>query len=120
MLKMFVTRAAKAAWDMAGTVPDETYDEDDVGEVIADDEIVEVQLTPQELGIELPYYPGEGTQCGSACRCSWEIDVRYSREHGGTGIFATWLTADDGDVCPDCQERAKIWQGEFICLKPEE
>src|SRR4051812_26621024 len=65
MLKMFVTRAAKAAWDSAGTVPQTTYDEQDVGEVVEDEEIVEVRVTPDDLGIELPYYPGQGSACGA-------------------------------------------------------
>jgi hypothetical protein len=120
MLKMFVTRAAKAAWESAGTVPETTYDLENVGEVVADEEIVEVRITPQDLGIELPYYPGEGTQCGAECRCSWEIDVHDSPQHGGMGIFATWLTTEDGEPCPDCQERAQAWQNEFICLKADE
>lgn len=119
MLKMFVTRAAKAAWESAGTVPETTYDQVDVGDVVENEEIVEVRITPEDLGIDLPYYPGQGTACGAECRCSWEIDVRESPKHGGMAIFATWLTADDGDVCADCQERARVWQDEFICLKPD-
>ena len=120
MLKMFVSKAVKAAWENAGTAAptdqaaeDAHYDHPTNFETEATEEVA---ISPSDLGIDLPYYPGQGTSCGSSCRCSWEIDIRYSVEHGGNAIFATWRTKGD-DACPDCQERAAIWNDEFICLQ---
>jgi hypothetical protein len=74
-------------------------------------------LTVADLGIQLPYEPGEGTECGADCRCTWKVDVRWSPEHNSNASFVTWVTAGDKDVCPDCAARAQEWQDVFI--RPE-
>lgn len=44
----------------------------------------------------LPFYPGEGTECLTNCRCSWQDD--------GDGSFTWVLSAKES--CATCQERA--------------
>ena len=108
MLKMFVTKAVKAAWDNASSAPaEETTTTESSHQVVEEEELVEVAVTAESLGIELPYYPGEGTACGSDCRCSWQIEVRWSSKHGANATFATWVTSDDSDVCLDCEQRLR-------------
>ncbi|HRA47849.1 MAG TPA: hypothetical protein PK819_07265 [Thermomicrobiales bacterium] len=121
MLKMFVTKAVKAAWENAGSIaPVENPPPGEVIDAWETEATEQVAISPADLGIELPYYPGQGTACGSACRCSWEIDVRWSDRHGATAIFATWKTAGDGTACAECLARAQQWNDEFICLYVEQ
>lgn len=60
------------------------------------------------VGVDLPYYPGDGGTsndgeqcvCLGNCRCAWQIT------HGGDGpATAAWITAADGKVCPGCEAR---------------
>lgn len=44
----------------------------------------------------LPFYPGEGTECLTNCRCSWQDD--------GDGSY-TWVL-DAKESCATCVERA--------------
>ncbi len=44
----------------------------------------------------LPFYPGEGTECLTNCRCSWQDD--------GDGSF-TWVL-DAKESCATCLDRA--------------
>lgn len=44
----------------------------------------------------LPFYPGEGTECLTNCRCHWDDN--------GDGTYSWILTAKES--CPTCEERA--------------
>ncbi len=52
---------------------------------------------------QLPAYPGDGqTQCGSNCKCHWDI-----RETEMT--FDAYWTLGVAEHCPDCLENASRW-----------
>ena len=119
MFKMFVSKAVKAAWENLDSAPAAQSSTEPVHIqhiTQADEELV--PITPHALGIDLPYYPGQGTACGSACRCRWQIDMQWSNKHAGNAVYATWQTSGDGTVCTDCQDRSRAWQHEFICVLP--
>lgn len=51
-------------------------------------------------GIDLPVYPADlETSCGLYCRCYWSI------EEFDDHWEATWVTAGDDRVCPECEGR---------------
>jgi hypothetical protein len=52
--------------------------------------------------IRLPGHPGEGVQCLSNCRCSWQISTR------GKLTIASWKVSP-GDSCDDCVDRGRRW-----------
>jgi hypothetical protein len=53
-------------------------------------------------GIALPGHPCEGVQCGSNCRCVWQINRR------GNTTVASWKVSP-GDSCADCVDRGQRW-----------
>ena len=118
MFKGLMVKAAKSVWE--NTAPTAEPVEATAParlESAAETLSPEPELTLADLGIELPYEPGEGTSCGDDCRCRWQIAVRWSPEHNSNASFVTWLTAGDKDVCPDCARRGQEWQDVFI--RPE-
>lgn len=120
MFKTLVTKLAKEAWDNAGK-PAPAPAARPITQSAAPTGASEVaEPETVETDIEFPYYPGEGTSCGSGCRCRWQVEVRWSDEHKSRATFATWRTADDGDVCPDCQQRAQEWHDVMVRLEPSE
>jgi hypothetical protein len=56
----------------------------------------------QVFKVELPGYPAEGVQCGSNCRCSWEITKT------GNQLDAYWIISS-AQSCPDCEARGHDW-----------
>ncbi len=64
--------------------------------------------------IELPFFPGEGTQCGRTCDCTWAIERSFSADFGAECLFATWIPGNRCDSCPDCLERAADWAHTFV------
>jgi hypothetical protein len=118
MFKGIVTRLAKEAWDNAGK-PDPQPKAQPAPQPVHAENVAEEIAEPEfETDIEFPYYPGEGTACGAECRCRWQVRVRWSDEYQSHATFATWQTASDGDVCPDCQRRAQEWQDVMVRLEP--
>ena len=118
MFKTIVTQLAKSVWDNAGTAPapaqagaEHVSNDSGTSSQPAD------QVDLEALGIELPYHPKVGTACGDACRCSWDITIRWSDEHQCNATFATWQTANDESVCPDCDRRRQEWQNELVRLE---
>jgi hypothetical protein len=118
MFKGIVTKLAKEAWDNAARPAPEPRPQpaaqpghvEHLAEAVAEPEV--------ETDIEFPYYPGDGTACDAECRCRWQVEVRWSDEFQSRATFATWRTAGDGDVCPDCQRRAEEWQDVMVRLEP--
>lgn len=121
MFKTLVTKLAKEAWDNAGK-PAPTAAAQPVTQPASTTNAPSEPAEPKtvETDIEFPYYPGDGTSCGTACRCRWQIEVRWSDEHNSRATFASWQTAEDGDVCPDCQQRAQDWQDVMVRLEPSD
>lgn len=121
MFKTLVTKLAKEAWDNAGKpAPAPEPGRVQAAAAAPREPIDAAEPETVETDIEFPYYPGEGTSCGAACRCRWHVDVRWSDEHNSRATFATWQTAGDGNVCPDCQQRALEWQDVMVRLEPSE
>jgi hypothetical protein len=118
MFKMLVTKVAKDLWDNAGKAEPEPSQAQ--AEPVAQAAQATADSTPGglETDIEFPYYPGEGTSCGDSCRCRWDVQVRWSPSDNSNASFATWVTAGDGEVCPDCQERARAWQDVMVRVEP--
>ena len=118
MFKGLMVKAAKSVWENTApsaepvAAPPSAHAEATHTEPAAAPE-----LTVADLGIELPYEPGEGTSCGDSCRCRWRVDDRWSPEHNSSASFVTWVTAGDKDVCPDCAKRGQEWEDVFI--RPE-
>ena len=54
------------------------------------------------FGVALPAYPGQGTDCGANCRCSWRI-VEADDEYR-----CTWVRHAT-DSCETCRSRAARW-----------
>lgn len=54
------------------------------------------------FGVQLPAYPGQGSECQSSCACSWSI-VEADDE-----FRCTWKLGS-GDSCPTCKRRASTW-----------
>jgi hypothetical protein len=121
MFKTLVTRLAKEAWDNASKPAPEPKPAAAVAPVPKEPE-PETDAGPAhvETDIQFPYYPGEGTACGSNCRCRWDVQVRWSAEHHSQATFATWVTADDESVCPDCRQRAHDWHAVMVRLEPSD
>lgn len=71
-------------------------------------------LITETWDIQLPFYPGEGTECGTDCRCTWLIEKRWSAENGCNAIFATWVATAEGAACADCRQRAAEWSDVFV------
>ncbi|MDQ2683707.1 MAG: hypothetical protein M3Y37_09290 [Chloroflexota bacterium] len=71
-------------------------------------------LMEDAWGIDLPYFPGEGTSCGSTCDCLWVIDREYAPDAGCDGLFATWKIGARCAGCGDCGERANQWTHVFV------
>jgi hypothetical protein len=71
-------------------------------------------LIAETWDIQLPFYPGEGTSCGDACRCTWLVERHWSQENGCNAIFATWIATAEDAACPECQQRASEWNAVFI------
>jgi hypothetical protein len=118
MFKGIVTKLAKEAWDNAGK-PAPQPKPQPAAQPEHVEQVVEAAAEPDvETDIEFPYYPGEGTACGAECRCRWRVEVRWSDEYQSRATFATWQTAGDGTVCPDCQRRAEEWQDVMVRLEP--
>lgn len=118
MFKTLVTKLAKEAWDNAGKpAPQPRVSRQAAPEPVP--EAAAEASTPSvvETDIQFPYYPGEGTSCGESCRCRWQVEVRWSDEHSSMATFATWKTADDDNVCPDCRQRAREWHDEMVRLE---
>jgi hypothetical protein len=121
MFKGLMVKAAKSMWE--NTAPSPTEEAAPAGPGARQQDAPPAapspppEITVADLGIELPYEPGEGTSCGAACRCRWRVDVRWSPEHQSNASFVTWVTASDKDVCPDCAQRGHEWQDVFI--RPE-
>ncbi len=119
MFKGLMVKAAKSVWE--NTAPAAEPDEPSVAvraePPAAEAPVLEPALTVADLGIELPYEPGDGTACGDGCRCQWRVEVRWSPEHNSNASFVTWVTASDKDVCPDCAQRGQDWHDVFI--RPE-
>jgi hypothetical protein len=120
MFKTLVTKLAKDAWDNAGKADPKPAPQPNLPAAHAPEPAQPEVMEPHsvETDIEFPYYPGEGTTCGTNCRCRWQVEVRWSDEQHSKATFATWKTAGDGDVCPECQERADAWQDVMIRLEP--
>jgi hypothetical protein len=119
MFKGIVTKIAKEMWDNAGKpAPEPTRHSQAQGSAAPQASDVEPEHQPVETDIEFPYYPGEGTTCGAACRCRWHVEVRWCDEYGSNATFATWKTAGDDTVCPDCQKRAEQWQDVMVRIEP--
>src|SRR5687767_8132519 len=121
MFKGLVAKLAKDVWDSAGT-----HDAQPAAKAPVQPRAGQpVQSEPEtpasvETDIIFPYYPGEGTACGSECRCRWQIEVRWSDAHNSKATFATWATAGDDDVCADCQQRAQEWKDVMVRLEPND
>jgi hypothetical protein len=56
-----------------------------------------------QIGWEPPGMPGEGTACGSNCRCFWRVEELADRFEG------TWVAHDDAGTCATCSSRASEW-----------
>ena len=118
MFKGLMVKAAKSVWE--STAPAAEGGEPAPAaraEPVVEAPAPEPELTVADLGIDLPYDPGEGTACGDGCRCRWRVDVRWSPEHDCNASFVTWVTASDKDVCLECAQRGQEWQDVFI--RPE-
>jgi len=73
------------------------------------------QARADERGIELPYYPADGSsECKSNDRCAWIIETRWDDELGRDATFATWQTEHDENVCDTCRQRGAEWQNRMI------
>jgi hypothetical protein len=119
MFKGLVTKLAKDAWDNAGKHEPQAAARPSSQTQPQQAASPEPEASASvETDIVFPYYPGEGTSCGEECRCRWNVQVRWSDEHNSNATFATWVTAGDGDVCEDCQQRAREWQDEMVRLEP--
>lgn len=64
------------------------------------------------FGVQLPAYPGQGTACKSACRCTWTI-VETDDE-----FRCTW-TRHATDSCETCTSRASSW-APLVIAKPSD
>lgn len=57
-----------------------------------------------EADWDLPVYPADGgTTCLSRCRCAWQID------EDAYGWTCVWETEGDEQVCPECEERGRMY-----------
>jgi hypothetical protein len=118
MFKGLMVKAAKSVWENTAPRVEPAMTPDSApSEAVVEGPGAEPELTVADLGIELPYEPGEGTSCGDKCRCRWQVAVRWSPEHDSNASFVTWVTASDKEVCPDCARRGLEWQDVFI--RPE-
>lgn len=119
MFKGIVTRIAKDMWENAGK-PAPEADPRSQAQLPAASPVSESEpeSLPFETDIQFPYYPGEGTACGASCRCRWHGEVRWSDEFRSNATFATWQTAGDDSVCPDCRARADEWHDVMVRLEP--
>ena len=119
MFKGLMVKAAKSVWENTAptNAPAEPAPAPAPSSPPPPEAEVAPELTAADLGIHLPYEPGEGTACGAECRCRWQVEIRWSPEHNSNASFVTWVTASDKDVCPDCAQRAQDWQDVFI--RPE-
>ena len=54
----------------------------------------------------IPALPGQGTQCGSSCRCKLRYQV-YDREKGDADIY--WELEDGAEHCQTCKQRHEEW-----------
>lgn len=57
------------------------------------------------FGLDLPYYPAQGTQCLTNCGCSWEIDYDGDPEY--LNATARWKRGKN-DSCETCVQRASV------------
>lgn len=55
-------------------------------------------------GLEMPYYPAQGTDCMNNCRCAWRIDW-LDREN--LDADCTWVRGV-GDSCDTCISRESV------------
>src|SRR5688572_1652632 len=117
MFKTLVTKVAKDLWDNAGKPAAETPAQQEAAapasavteqpvtqaNVAAEQPVAQAEAVHRrpETDIEFPYYPGEGTECGATCRCRWDVQVRWRPADNSNATFASWVTAGDGNVCPD-------------------
>jgi hypothetical protein len=119
MFKGIVTKIARDMWENAGKpAPEPAQRSQAPAPVVQQASDVEPENPPFVTDIQFPYYPGEGTACGASCRCRWHVEVRWSAEFGSNATFATWQTAGDDSVCPDCQRRAAEWQDVMVRVEP--
>src|SRR5687767_232013 len=108
MFKGLMVKAAKSVWENTSPAVDQDKPAPAArAEPPAETADPDPELTVADLGIDLPYEPGEGTECGDSCRCRWRVDVRWSPEHSCNASYVTWITASDKDVCPDCAQRGQ-------------
>lgn len=56
----------------------------------------------QAMGLRLPCYPGELSECQVNCKCSWAIQTVEN------GFDAYWRLRP-AEHCPQCQQRAITW-----------
>ena len=56
------------------------------------------------FGLELPYYPAQGTDCLTNCKCAWNIDWLDQEE---LNADCTWIRGAD-DSCETCIARAGV------------
>ena len=56
-------------------------------------------------GLPLPAQPGQGTQCRSNCKCSWEI-VWIDKAKGDADCY--WRLGN-AEHCQTCEVRAEMW-----------
>jgi hypothetical protein len=54
------------------------------------------------FGVQLPAYPGQGSECQSSCACHWQLSETDDE------IRATWKLSS-GEHCPTCRRRASTW-----------
>lgn len=55
------------------------------------------------IGLRLPAYPGEGSECRQNCKCAWDIV-----EIPGVGYDCYWELGY-AEHCPTCINRNSIW-----------
>lgn len=55
--------------------------------------------------LPLPAMPGEGSQCGSRCKCLWSIDTL---DADAGNYDCRWIISSR-EPCQTCQERAAQW-----------
>lgn len=54
------------------------------------------------FGVQLPAYPGQGSECQSSCKCHWQF------AESDDEIRATWKLSS-GESCRTCRRRASSW-----------
>ncbi len=59
-----------------------------------------------EATLSLPFYPTEGTECQSRCRCYWLVVENDREQHWRV----RWVSREDQGVCPTCQLRASAYR----------